>query len=173
MKQLLSVWLVPVKRDKEYLGKIIKDLGGKYDAPVFVPHLTLIGDITINYDELKTAVDEIFKNVKPFKIKKTRINQSEKFFKTVFIEFELDNNLINLFNAISKQTDKRDLSTFKPHLSLIYKTMSEAERKKIMNKLSIKDEFTIGSVYVNAPKEGEKDFYDVLGWRTLYVKKLI
>lgn len=172
MDDVLSVWLVPDEEDKKYLGQIIEDLGIRYNAPLFTPHLTLFGDLTIDLENLKAVVNEVFKNVKTFGIKKTRVNQSEKFFKTVFIEFEIDENLTNLFTAISRKTDNRDIYTFKPHLSLIYKIMTEKEKINIIKGLKIKDEFTIGSVYVNAPKKGSNDFMDVKGWRVLYEKEL-
>jgi 2'-5' RNA ligase len=172
--RLLSLWLVPVKEDKEYLSKIVNDLAIKYNSPVFIPHLTLFGDTNIELDRFKKGVDKVFENVKPFKIKKTAVSQSELFFKTVFIEFEKSNLLINLFESLVKETGvKNDINNFKPHISLMYKLMSENEKFKIIETLNIKDEFSIGSVYINAPKNGDKDFLNVEGWQTLYKKDLI
>jgi 2'-5' RNA ligase len=165
-----SVLLVPEEKDKNYLSKIIESLADKYSSPVFVPHLTLFGGITINFDELKSIINDVFKNTKPFTIKKTGINQSEAFFKTVFIEFERDEKLSELFKMFSQKTDGRDLSTFKPHISLMYKILPEDEKLKIISGLDIKNEFTIGSVYIVAPKVGDKDFRDVDGWRIVYKK---
>ncbi len=173
MNNLLSVWLVPQKDDENYLSKIIQDLDKEYNAPIFTPHLTLFGNISIELDKLKSTIDDVFDKVKPFEIQKTRINQSEAFFKTVFIEFELNNILKNLFTAFSEKTDKRDLSTFKPHVSLIYKTMPEDEKLKIIEKLEVKDKYVINRVFINAPKIGDTDHHDVESWRTLYKKTLI
>src|ERR1035437_480331 len=126
MKRLLSILLIPSKKDENYLDKIIRNLGIAYHAPVFVPHLTIIADTIIELKTLKSIVNEVFQNVKPFKIKVKKINQSEAFFKTVSIEFDLSNDLKNLFIVFSEKTDKRTLSTFKPHVSLIYyKNMPE------------------------------------------------
>ncbi len=168
MDNLFSVWLVPEEKDKEYLDKIIKRLAGKYSSPIFIPHLTLLPNAEININELKTAIEQVFQSVRPFKIKTERLNQSEAFFKTVFIEFELDEALKNLFLALSEKTDKRDLSTFKPHLSLMYKIMPEEEKIKIVNDLNTKDEFTIGSVMIN--KNDPNDYQNVNGWRIVYRK---
>lgn len=173
MKQLLSIWLVPSKNDKKYLQEIVNGLAKEYESPVFVPHLTLFGDITIGFEKLKGTVDEVFRDIKPFKIKKTKQNQSKKFFKTVFIEFEPNENLKNLFIRLSEKTDKRSVENFNPHISLVYKTMTEDKKLKIIQKLTIKDEFKIGSVYVIGPKKGAKDFYDISSWRTLYKNEFV
>jgi len=173
MQQLLSILLVPTKDGENYLSKIIRDLGTRYQAPVFVPHLTLFGGIVMEPEVLKTIVGSVFENIRPFKVKKTKINQSELFFKTVFIEFELSEELQNLFMEVSKRTDNRNLSTFKPHISLLYKTMPEEEKLNIIETLNIKDEFEIGKVVINAPANPEdKDFLNVSGWRSLYEKPL-
>ena len=52
-----SVWLVPQKDDEKYLSNIIEDLGAKYSAPTFTPHLTLLGDVEIELDALQNIVD--------------------------------------------------------------------------------------------------------------------
>lgn len=175
MDKFFSVWLVPQKDDEVYLGNIIKNLGEEYDAPIFVPHLTLLGDVTVDFDKLKSIVDDVFQNTKPFTIEKERVNQSEAFFKTVFIEFEKDQKLSELFETISQKTDGRELSTFKPHISLIYKEMPKNERRKIaeqIEQLDVKNEFIINKIVIVAPKKGEEGWYNVEGWRELYVKAL-
>lgn len=172
MNNLLSVWLVPAKNDDVYLRDIINNLGKEYRSPTFNPHLTLFPGINIKLNTLKSAINDIFTNIKPFKIKKIKIDQSEVFFKTVFIEFELNEELKNLFIALSRKTDNRDIATFKPHISLIYKIMPKEEKLKIIEKLNIKGEFLIDKVVINAPKKGDKDFLNIENWRELYEKKL-
>lgn len=172
MNNLLSVWLVPAKNDDVYLRDIINNLGKEYGSPTFNPHLTLFPGINIKLNTLKSAINDIFTNVKPFKIKKIKIDQSEAFFKTVFIEFELDEKLKNLYLALTEKINNRDVATFKPHISLMYKIMPEEEKLKIIEKLELKDEFLIDKIVVNAPRFGDKDFLNIENWRELYEKKL-
>ncbi len=169
---MFSIWLIPDEKDENELSKIVKNLAYRYNSPIFIPHLTLLGNVVISFDDLKSAVDEVFENKKPFTIKEAKLNQSEQFFKTVFIEFELDENLKKFFELLSIKTDKIDIETFKPHISLIYKIMSKEEKLKIIENLDVKNEFTIGRVFISAPKEGDADFMDVRNWRVLYKKSL-
>lgn len=172
MDNLFSVWLVPHKKEEKELNKIVKNLAKKYNSPIFIPHLTLLGNAIISFEDLKSIVDEVFENKKPFTIKKTKLNQSEQFFKTVFVEFELSDVLKNLFTALSKKTDKSSIKNFKPHISLIYKLMPEDEKLKIIESLDVKNNFIVDSAYIVAPKKGDTDFLNVEGWRVLYKKDI-
>ncbi|MFN3655557.1 MAG: hypothetical protein ACK4TO_09610, partial [Candidatus Nitrosotenuis sp.] len=51
-----SVWLEPAIKDAKYISKIIKQLGKKYDAPLFSPHITLYGNIT-RYVQASRAIN--------------------------------------------------------------------------------------------------------------------
>ncbi len=172
MKQILSVWLVPTKSETEELSEIIEDLARENNSPVFIPHLTLINDVFIKLDDLKRAVNKAFSNQKQFRLNVTKVSQSELFFKTVFIEFEISRVLENLFLEMSSTTNKASIDSFKPHISLIYKKMPKDRKEEIIKKVKIRSEYLFSSVYINAPRENEKDFRDISGWRSLYIKKL-
>ena len=173
MKQLLSVWLVPQLEDEKYLSDVVNKLAKKNNSPVFIPHLTLFGDIKIEIGKLKNAIDKVSENIKPIKIKKTQISQSEIFFKTVFIEFEKNEILTNIFENFVKETNKKkDINTFKPHVSLMYKLLTTEDKLKIIENINIKDEYIMDRIFINAPKEETEDFYNVKGWRSLYIKQL-
>lgn len=163
-----SVWLVPQKEDKEYLDKVIRELAQKYDSPIFIPHITLFVDVKIEEDRLKSATEEIFSGIKPFVVRKKDLNQSDNFFKTVFIEFEQNEIFKKLYDEFSIQVEQRDFSLFKPHLSLIYKDTNEDERLNIIKGLNIKDEFKIGSVIIN--RNDSNDYKNVEGWKIVYRK---
>ncbi len=173
MDNLLSVWLVPAREDEEELTTTVNNLAKEHNSPIFNPHLTLMGDVSTTLEDLQSAIDGVLGNQPPFRIKTQGLDQSEAFFKTVFIKFELNDTLKNLFQALSQRTNKQSIDNFKPHISLMYKLMPEEEKKKIVQSLSAKNEYIIGAAYIVAPKLGDKDFLDVEGWRTLYKKTLI
>lgn len=176
MKNLYSIWLVPQKSDEQYLEKIINKLALDYSAPSFIPHLTLFTEKNpsknISLEKLQQIINAVFKHQQPFEITKTGIGQSDYFWKTVFLEFELNETLRRLFESISEKTDKRDISLFKPHISLIYKTLTKEERIKIAESVQSKNKFILDKVFVNIPKEGDNDFSDIENWRHLYKKTL-
>lgn len=170
--QMISVWLITSDEDKVYLSEIIKDLGNKYGAPLFQPHLTAYGGANTSVDEaIQAAKDAIF-GIKPFKITVDKLNYSEDYFKTVFIEFN-EHDLLTIINQrLAEKLAKYGDYTFKPHMSLIYKKMSDEKKKEAVSSLNIKNDFTISGVVViigdNAQtREG------VESWRILFKQDLM
>lgn len=51
-----SVWLEPSIKDAKYISKIIKQLGRKYGAPLFAPHITVYGNIA-QYAQASKAIN--------------------------------------------------------------------------------------------------------------------
>ena len=47
---MYAIWLTFSQNDKKYLGKIIKKIAKKYDAPEFEPHITIYGLIDIEIE---------------------------------------------------------------------------------------------------------------------------
>lgn len=58
-----SLWLVPQGSEGEKLQNFVNTLAQKYNAPVFVPHLTLVANIFIPsehaYDSLEDRVEKL------------------------------------------------------------------------------------------------------------------
>lgn len=170
--QRVSVWLITNDEDKIYLSQIIRDLAEKYNAPLFHPHLTAFGGADANVDEvIQVAKDAVF-GIKPFKITVDKLNYTEYYFQTVKIEFK-NNDLLNVINQrLAEKLTKYGDYTFRPHISLIYKKMSEEGKKEVISSLNIKNEFTISGIVVmigdDAPtREG------VESWRVLYRQELM
>jgi len=172
LEKLHSIWLVPEEQDEIALRSLIDELADKYHAPHFIPHLTLFSRIDMETETLKKIITETFEDQKSFIVKKDSIEQSDDFFKTVFINIELDDNLKNLFNKLSNRTGKRDLSLFKPHISLIYKNLEEKERIDMARTIKIKNELKLNRIFVVAPKRNDNNFKDMENLRVLFIKNL-
>lgn len=172
MKNLYSVWLVPQDNDEQYLRNIIDKLATKYNSSSFIPHIALLPDNNLSLERLQQIIKQVFEHQKPFEVVKIGVNQTDDFWKTVFLEFELNETLKKLFEDINAKTNQRDISVFKPHVSLIYKTMAEDERVKIAKNIQTKDKFMFDRVFVVTPKERDEDFLDIPHWRFPYEKSL-
>jgi len=94
---------------------------------------------------IKTSLKDIIKNVeqilpviKPFSLKPLRINYSDIFTHTLFIEFEKNKYSVKLYQKFREKLLRYSDYNFNPHLSLIYKNnMTVAEKKKIKKSISL------------------------------------
>jgi 2'-5' RNA ligase len=150
---MFAVWLIPEKKDKEYLGKIIKNLSQKYNSPKFLPHITIYGLVNLEPSILEVFIKSSVKNLKSFKIKNTGVGYSDQIWKSIFINIESNDDLNLINNRLTKNLNFYSSYQFDPHISLIYKQMPIPEKRKIIDDLKIKKEFAVDKITVQKYSE--------------------
>ena len=119
MNKYYSLWIVPSKKSFITFSNIIKELSKKYDAPIFTPHLTLIGDVQIDFDEIVQKTEMLAQLIKPFYINFSKVEFMDEYFRCVFSPANHNTELMNV-NRLIKQIINDDGSIFLPHISLLY-----------------------------------------------------
>jgi 2'-5' RNA ligase len=160
---MYAIWLTFSKNDRDYLKKIIDKISGKYHSPKFEPHITIYGLVDSEMKLIDNIAKEAILNCNSFLVKKSEILQSEKLWKTVFIELKMNEHLELIHKNIKKHFEKISKYEFNPHISLVYKILPIEEKIKIINELDIKSEFRIENLAV------QKFFPEVEKW--IIVKK--
>ncbi len=143
---MFAVWSIPVKKDADYLSSIIKNLSEKYDAPEFFPHITLYGLVDVSLSIVEDAVRYSIENLSPFLVKNSSISYSDNFWKSIFINIELNHQLQVINSRLAQRLSKYSVYEFIPHISLIYKIIDTSKKIKIINKLKLKPELTINKI---------------------------
>lgn len=145
---MYAVWFVLEKKDTEYFVNIINELSSKYDAQPFKPHITAYGLVDIDLDKLDKIVANSIQGQKQIVIEKSRISYSDVFWKTLFVEFQPNEQLIRINKNLAESLDSIAKYEFIPHVSLIYKNMEESEQKKLADTVQIKEEFTVTGMWI-------------------------
>lgn len=122
---------MPSSSDRDQLSEIIRSLSTENDAPLFNPHCTIFSHAQ-DLDSAKSIIDQL--NFKPFEAKVNGLQHSDYIWKTIFFELESNPHLL-LLNYVFDQAMVADYQ-FEPHVSLIYKEMSDLNREKIISKIS-------------------------------------
>ena len=133
---ILTFWLVPAKPAHDFFASLIAQLAARFDAPIFEPHLTVyvtnLGNE--NPDEsLKRALDDC----RAFYLSIRGIAYSDEFTKTVFVQFQPNDELRRLTTDFRRASHLQNEYQLSPHLSLIYKTMSHQTKEEIVNSLKL------------------------------------
>lgn len=81
-----SIWLEPATNDAKYLSKLVRQLGKKYNAPVFAPHITLHGGVR-TYKQAIMAT-KVCSGLSKMRVYATGTNHSNYLWKTFFIEIK-------------------------------------------------------------------------------------
>lgn len=155
---MYSIWVEPIPKDAKYLLKIIHNLGKKYDAPQFYPHITVYSRVR-SISEATSAIRNC--NMKKFTVKTTDLAFSDSLWKTVFINVEKNQKLKQIHDAIKKSIPLDPKYEFHPHISLIYKKLDDSTKQWIIDSLKIKQKLTFGKITVIASSK------DVAKWKVV------
>ena len=156
-----SIWLIPSKKDVKYLNSIIRTLAKQNSAPKFSAHITVFSGIT-SLGEAKSAVSLLDSG--KVLAKNIGIGQSDYLWKTLFVKIKKNANLTCIHKSLQEQLGTK--YNFAPHISLIYKKMSNTDKRKIKSQLEIKKSFYFDGVAIIRSSK------DVSRWKVLYRTKL-
>jgi len=150
---MYAVLLLFEKNDKEYLTQIISRLSNEYGSSFFTPHVTVYGLVDAPLEELDKIILDSIKGIKSFNIEKNTVSFSDDFWKTLFIEFNRNESMLEINKNLTQHLSKFAKYELKPHASLIYKEMSNEEKQRLADTLEIKNSFKITGVGIQVFSE--------------------
>ncbi|WKT57441.1 2'-5' RNA ligase family protein [Candidatus Nitrosotenuis chungbukensis] len=143
---MFSIWAEPATKDAKYLFQIICKLGKKYHSHTFNPHITMYSGIR-SVSDAKLAIQNC-KNMGKFTVMATGLDFSDSLWKTVFVNVEKNQRLEQIHDTVKENIRQSTQYRFNPHISLIYKKMSNSEKQEIIDGLRIKQKFTFDKIAV-------------------------
>ena len=164
---MYAIWFVLEKNDTEYFTNIINELSTKYNAQPFKPHITAYGLVDVDLEELDKIVAKSIQGEKQFVIKKSNISYSDVFWKTLFVEFQPNEQLERINKKLTKSLQSFCKYDFIPHVSLIYKKMKESEQKKLADTIEIKEKFKVNAMWI------QKFHEDIDKWKIVRKYELV
>lgn len=135
-RNVIAFWLIPAEPAYSLYRGIIDDLARRYDAPVFEPHVTIhVGaDRT---DLTETILEHAARECAGIILTPLGLDQSEKFIKTLFVQFALTPELQQLNEILRRSTHDPLKYEVKPHLSLLYKNMLVGTRRELAASITL------------------------------------
>ncbi|MFH1535709.1 MAG: 2'-5' RNA ligase family protein [Patescibacteria group bacterium] len=142
-----TLWLVPAGQVFKKFNALIQKLAKENNAPVFCPHITLLGEIMLPRDECIKKTIELVKDQRPFTVALETIGYQDYYFRTLFVYAKKSPQLVKLHER-AKEIFNMKIPPFMPHLSLLYGLFPQEIKDKIIKEIG-KDqsaEFEIGKV---------------------------
>lgn len=131
-----SYWLLPEEALKMQYQAWIEELAQKYDAPRFDAHVTLYCGPSDESESCRLA-KKMVERSPPLSLIPERVNYSEIYTKTLFIQFAESQQAKQMLDELRQSLSQSSSYLFNPHLSLIYKTMTEETQAQLARNLSI------------------------------------
>jgi len=137
MTTRVSFWLLPAEDDRLIFETIIAGLAHAYEAPVFVPHVTLYSGEYADHENPGAILEQVIQGIGTVELTVDSIRTTGEFTKTLFVQFSPSKRLNTLSDRIRQQAVTPSDYGLEPHLSLLYKHMPEADRQQAVATISL------------------------------------
>ena len=130
--QAIAYWLLPDGAERGVFSRGIRELAERFDAPLFEPHVTIFIAPANSRAPL-----EVLRDIGPVDIELTihSIRFSDKFTKTLFVQFETNSAVQRLGDAIWKAGGTRNRYLIDPHLSLLYAKLPPETKQRLADEI--------------------------------------
>ena len=126
-----SLWFMPGKEKKVVLENKINTLANQYGGPKFDPHITLLSSFVDDELSLLNKTEKLSKKIRSFEIIFDQVRFLNEYFRSLFIEIKLSEELKLARNAAAKEFGWED-KNYIPHLSLMYGNYSNQIKTDII-----------------------------------------
>ena len=147
----------------DVLAQTIRDLARELGAPIFEPHISLIGNLEGTEKELIKRTEELARHLESFTAVLTEASYRDSHFQCLFMLVEQTPPLMNAY-AIAIDRFHKPHQQFMPHLSLVYGSYPESRKKLIIDHLSadVRVNFEVTALYlVRADSPDPKDWHEI------------
>lgn len=131
MNETIAFWLVPTHDTRRWFEEKIRDLSERFQAPLFEPHLTVHAGPAEKVAAPSSVLAEAAFDFDAIVLRPGRIGHSEKFTKTLYLEFHNSQQLVFLAEKLRERVPSDYV--LQPHISLLYHKLPEAEREALAN----------------------------------------
>jgi 2'-5' RNA ligase len=158
------LWLKPSGLGYEVLAGLIRDLAQELGAPVFEPHVTLLGHLEGSERDHLRRTARLGEQLGPFEIELGRASYREEHFKCLFLQVS-DTASVKGAHTVASEVFRRAPEEYMPHLSLVYGSYPEERKRAVIAGLPALAQraFPVGHVYLlRADSEDPRDWHEML-----------
>ncbi len=127
-----SIWLIPETASRNILTGIINSLGDRSSTPHFPPHLTLLGQLEGDLEQILPKFKQLGGVQIPGILQVESVGMQDFYFRALFYKIRTTPDLISLNSVTRKLFGRQKDSPFYPHVSLLYSTASEVEKREML-----------------------------------------
>lgn len=157
-------WLKPSGKAYDILKTTIAELGVTYQTPFFEPHVTLLNSLPGTEEETLVRSWQLGRSLQPFDLQLTHPAYGTQYFQCVFLKIQETPALMNA-HELAKRLFKKEITSYMPHLSLLYGNYSSGLKEQIVNTLpkTLSLTFTIDKIdLIRAGSDDPQDWNTIL-----------
>jgi hypothetical protein len=134
--QMITYWLCPAEPARSHFAALIRELAGRFDAPVYEPHVTIY--VTGAKGQRPGEIlGKVLPKQRAYCLRVTALDYSDKFTQTLFVRFGRDAGLARLGDDLRRMSASQSDYELNPHLSLLYKTMNPKTKRALAGSIRL------------------------------------
>lgn len=147
-----SIWITADGKNQKLLEETVATLAKNHGCPLFEPHMTLLGPIKEEKEEVIKKTKKLAKTRNSFELEVGEIDYSSTYFQCVFARVKTNQHLIKL--RMNAQEIFEINSYFMPHISLFYGDVPPHLRAEIAKEVDLpKIKFTAKKLIITPALE--------------------
>lgn len=158
-----SLWLQPTGQVYDRLAEMIRQLSEQYRAPVFEPHITLLGGLAGNRESLVLRTTQLAKLIQPNIVTLTTVDYLDEYFRCLFVSVEKTKWLADANIGARKLFHREGTPEFMPHLSLMYGNFPPTTKQRIIIEIgsTLATSFEVTSLHLWSTNGAPLEWYEV------------
>ncbi|MEZ0169351.1 haloacid dehalogenase [Microvirga sp. TS319] len=130
-----SIWLMPCATQERMLSGIVRDLAGRFESPIFQPHLTLVEDMPRTCEELQPLLAQVAEDASAFDAPVETVEESGLYYRSFYARFPVVQPLRVMKTKAVEVFRVGNVESFMPHISLAYGVQEGPEKSRSMGDL--------------------------------------
>jgi hypothetical protein len=163
MNPRYHLWLKPFGQAYDVLAEVIRELGRKLQAPIFEPHVTLLGSLSGFEHEHLHRIKVLAPQLQPLPITLTAPGHGNEYFQCLFMKVEQSDQIMSA-NASARRVFAHAGGTYMPHMSLVYGLYPDAMKRELIATLPAQLRMTFDATVlylIRADSDDPKDWHEI------------
>ena len=159
------LWLKPGGQVYDILAETIRTLAEKFDAPIFEPHVTLLGGLAGSEVEHLRRTKELAGTLRAFHITLAEARYRDEYFRCLFRLVEQTPAVMEANLSARRIFDQVSNEGYMPHASLLYGIYPANRKREQIAMLPDQRGLTFETtaiVLIRADSEAPKDWHEIL-----------
>ena len=145
-----SLCLIPTGEPYEILSTTIAALSQTYEAPLFEPHVTVLGNLPDSQAETVASASHLAEQLRPYEIRLTTPECRDTYFQCLYLRVQETPPVMEAHAHARSIFHRQDDPPYLPHLSLLYGWYSVELKQQIIAALpsTLCTDFIVTTVHV-------------------------
>lgn len=131
-----SVWLMPSAASAARFHQSMALLSSKLPGPIFQPHITLLGDLSIEAGALINKTAESVSGLAVGRARVAGVDGQESYFKSLFLDVVLPERFEIARAELAQSLNLLTFDQFRPHISLAYGAISNEYKRNLIDEIA-------------------------------------